>query len=102
MLQRPTDPQTTKDQPHKKYPRKRDRESFWEPKDPMFRTGKRTASGRSKRMGARAIEASIVRYAERALKAMPAVPQTKEPPVLPTRPPMFWIADIQYQRASSK
>ena len=82
--------------------RKRDRESFWDPKDPMFRTGKRAASGRSMRMGAKAIEASILRYAERALKAMPAVPETKEPPALPARPPMFWIANIAYHRASGK
>ena len=77
-------------------------ESFWDSGEPMFRTGKSTSSGRSRRMGANAIEASIVRYTERALKTMPAVSRAKEPPVLPARPPMLWIADIQYQRASSK
>ena len=80
--------------------RKRDRESFWDSKDPMFRTGKRTPAGRSMRMGAKAIEALLVRYAERALKTMPAVPETKEPPTRPERPPMFWIANVAYHRTA--
>lgn len=79
--------------------RQRDRESSWYSKEPMFRTGKTTASGSSMRMGAKAIEALIMRYAERALKAMPAVPQTKEPPALPERPPMFWIPHIECHRS---
>jgi len=66
------------------------------------RERKSTPSGRSMRMGARAIEASIVRYAERALKAMPAVSTAKESPALPARPPMFWIANIAYHRTSGK
>jgi len=78
--------------------RKRDRESFWGLAEPMFRTGKTTPSGRSMRMGARAIEATIVRYAERALKAMPAVSTVNEPLALPARPPMFWVSDIEYHR----
>jgi hypothetical protein len=79
--------------------RKRDRESFWDPKEPMFRTGKKTPSGRSMRMGTKAIEALIVRYAERALKAMPTESAAHEPAVVPLRLPMFWVSDIQYRRA---
>lgn len=78
--------------------RKRERESFRDSGEPMFRTGKSTPSGRSMRMGARAIEASIVRYAERALKAMPAVSTADELLALPARPPMFWISNIEYHR----
>lgn len=80
--------------------RKRDRESFWDSKEPMFRTGKRTPAGRSMRMGAKAIEALLVRYAERALKTMPDEPATKEPPAIPLRAPMFWIVHIAYHRTS--
>lgn len=73
--------------------RKRDRESYWDSREPMFRAGKTTASGRSMRMGARAIEASIARYAKRALKAMPAVSTVNEPVALPARSPMFWVSN---------
>jgi hypothetical protein len=79
--------------------RKRDRESFWDPKEPMFRTGKKTPSGRSMRMGSKAIEALIVRYAERALKEIPTESSAHEPAVIPPRPPIFWVSDIQYRRA---
>ncbi len=78
--------------------RKRDRESFWGPGEPMFRTGRTTPSGRSMRMGVRAIETSIVRYAKRALKAMPAVSTANEPLALTARPLMFWISNIEYHR----
>ncbi len=78
--------------------RERERESFWDSREPMFRTGKTAPSGRSMRMGARAIEASIERYAKRALKAMPVVSTAKEPPALPVRPPMLWVSDIEYRR----
>lgn len=81
--------------------RKRDRESFWDPKEPMFRTGKSTRGGRSLRMGAKAIEALLVRYAERALKTMPDEPTTKEPPAILPRAPMFWIVNIAYHRISA-
>jgi hypothetical protein len=78
--------------------RKRDRESFWYPKEPMFCSGKSTRGGRSKRMGAKAIEALLVRYAERALKTIPDEPTTKEPPAIPPRAAMFWIVNIAYHR----
>jgi hypothetical protein len=78
--------------------RKRDGEAFWGPKEPMFRTGKTTPSGRSMRMGAKAIETSIVRFTEQALKAMPAPSIPKGPPVRPARPPLFWVSPIEYHR----
>ena len=81
--------------------RKRDRESFWgDSREPMFRTGKTTRSGRSRRMGAKAVEATIERYARRALQEMPAPasPIIKEPPVPPARPPMLWVSNIEYHR----
>ena len=78
--------------------RRRDRESFLGSKEPMFRTGKTTASGRSMRIGSKAIEALIVRYAERAWKAMPAESAAQEPPSPPPRPPMFWVSDVEYHR----
>ena len=59
--------------------RQRERESFRDPGEPMFRSGKTTRAGRSMRMGAKAIEAAIVRYAKRASQAMPAVPTANEP-----------------------
>ncbi len=82
--------------------RKRDRDSFrGDSREPMFRTSKTTRSGRSRRMGAKAIEATIERYAERALKEMPApaVSTIKEPPLPPVRPPMLWVSNIEYHRA---
>jgi hypothetical protein len=78
--------------------RSRDREAYWGPKEPMFRAAKTAPSGRAVRMGARAIEETIERYARRALKAMPAIPTANEPPVLPARPPLFWVSDIEYRR----
>ncbi len=78
--------------------RNRDRESCWDPREPMFRTAKTAPSGRSIRLGARAIEETIERYAKRALKAMPAVSTANEPPALPTRPPLFWVPNIEYHR----
>lgn len=79
--------------------RQRDRDAFWDSQEPMFRTGKTTRSGRSMRMGARAIEAAIVRYAKRALKVMPVVSTAIEPVALPARAPLFWISRIEYHRA---
>ncbi len=78
--------------------RQRERESYWDSKEPMFRTGKTTRSGRSRRMGAKAIEAAIERYAQRALKGMPVVATVQEPSVPPVRPPMLWVSDIEYHR----
>ena len=78
--------------------RKRERESFWDSREPMFRTGKTSPSGRSKRMGVKVIEATIERYAERALKAMSAVLTAKKSPALLARPPMLWISNIEYHR----
>ena len=78
--------------------RKREREAYWDSKEPMFRTGKTTRSGRSRRLGAKAIEAVIERYAQRALKGMPVVETVQEPPTLPVRPPMLWVSDIEYHR----
>ncbi|WP_200374923.1 hypothetical protein [Thiocystis violacea] len=82
--------------------RRRDRDTFWGTKEPMFCGGPETPSGRSRRMGANAIEALILRYVERALKTLPSVQKDPEPPVPPAqpgRPPLFWVTDIQYQRA---
>lgn len=77
----------------------RDRKSFWDSKEPMFRTGKATASGGSMRMGARAIDALIMRYAERALTAMLPESAADAHPALPPRPPMFWIPHIECHRS---
>ncbi len=76
--------------------RQRDRDACWDPREPMFRTGKTTRSGRSMRMGAKALEAVIARYAKRASKEMPAAPPNKEPIVAPVRPPMFWVSNMAY------
>ncbi|MCP4407715.1 MAG: hypothetical protein GY807_08130, partial [Gammaproteobacteria bacterium] len=70
--------------------RSRDRKAYWGPKEPMFRTGKTTSSGRPVRMGSKVIEETLERYAKRALKAMPAAPAVKTSPTLPPRPPLFW------------
>lgn len=85
--------------------RKRDREACWEAKDPMFRRRPETRSARSQRLGAKAIEAVILRYVERALKTLPAARQDPEPPIPPAppqRPPLFWVTDIQYERAHGR
>ncbi len=78
--------------------RKRDSKSFWVPQEPMFRTGKTARSGRSMRMGTKALEAFIERYAERAIKEMRAAPPTKKPTATRVRPPMFWVSDMEYSR----
>lgn len=78
--------------------RKRDRESSWDPKAPLFRGAKTAPSGRPARMGVKAIEECLLRHAGRAIKAMPAAPAAEEPLVLLPRPPLFWIADVAYCR----
>ena len=59
---------------------------------------KRTLSGRSRRMDTTVIEALIVRYAERALKAIPAESAAHEPAVFSPRSPMFWVSPVEYHR----
>ena len=79
--------------------RRRDREAFLDAGEPLFRTGKRTPSGRSRRLGAKAIAAVIARYAERALKAMPPAPPAAEPPPRPPQPPLFWVSELLFHRS---
>ncbi|MFC1610389.1 hypothetical protein ACFL6C_05480 [Myxococcota bacterium] len=74
--------------------RKRDQDSCWQD-EPMFRTAGTTRMGRSKRMGAKAIEALITRYVERAKKEMPPEPPPEDV-ALPSRPALFWVSKVVF------
>lgn len=78
--------------------RKRDQDGIPHPKEPMFRTGKTIRLGRSQRMGTKAVEVVILRYAERALKTLPAETAVEEPAAVVEPPAVFWVTDIELQR----
>jgi hypothetical protein len=79
--------------------RKRDQDDFPHPKEPMFRTKETGRFGVHKRMGAKAIEAVILRYVERALKTLPAETAPVEEPAAVVKPPaVFWVSDVEFQR----
>jgi hypothetical protein len=79
------------------YYRQRDREYLLDNDEPMFRTRKTTRTGRSMRMGAKAIETLIERWVKRAKKGMPT-PKPEQPSTPRERPPLFWVSTIEYSR----